>query len=321
MILKELIVVTFSDKPLDENNLLKKSCDDLGLNLEVLLHTPWTQNSIKLQLLYKFLNGGKQEQLLLVVDALDVILFDDAATISKSFDSFEVDILISAEANYMFKNPKLWLKYLRNYPKQPTVYNFLNSGSYIGSATSILTMLKTIQLDYGISLESANQLEAIKSDQYLLHRFFVDNHYKEKNKLKVALDSKQELLGCTGGRFCIKKFPDHSSTQAFLNFQIERNFVKLLKLHKYQSLSKDYGIQSGRFYNSKTGSTPSAMHLPGTWGNFGKMFADLLEGHSERHPWTIKKAIATLVSYFSYATSIVFSWAITPIRYLAKLTR
>ncbi len=312
--MKKLSVLTFADKHLGDENLLKKSCADLGQHLEVLLYSPWTQNAIKLKLLNDFLSKTNPDGLLLVVDALDVILLDDAATIVEKFDSFDVDILISAESNYMFKHPTLWVEYFIKYPKQPTVYNFLNSGSYMGRAKHLKVMLETMQRDYRIDLGDEKAVLSLRSDQYLLHRFFVDNYHKEGAKLKVALDSQQLLLGCTGGRFCIRKFPDHSKTQAFLYFKIERNLVKPLMLHKFHSRSKDYEFRSGRFYNLQTNTTPSVMHLPGTWKNFGEMLSHFFSNTPKRHPTSLKRIVAEGVSYFSYASSVVLSLLIIRIR-------
>ncbi len=305
--MKNLLVITFADKELSKDNLLKKSCKDLGLDLEVLICTPWTRNAIKLKLLYEFLSEKKTDQLLLIVDAFDVILFDTAETITKKFKVFNTDILFSTESNYMFKNQKLWLKYFRTYPKQPTIYNFLNSGSYIGSSQNIQNMLEIIQSDYGVSLLSSEELDLVRSDQYLLHRFYVDNFYKKRKKLKVSLDAQQEILGCTGGRLCIRKFKDHSKAQAYLYFKIERNLVKLFRLHEYQSNSKDYKIRSGRFYNLKTQTIPSVMHLPGTWGEFSAMFNRFYIEAPQKHPTSFKKIVADIVSYFSYISSLFLS--------------
>lgn len=319
--MKKFSIITFCNKPLAEDNLLKKSCLDLGLHLEVLFYSPWKQNSIKLKLLYDFLQEADPDQLLLVVDALDVVLFDDAAIIEERFNSFNVDILISAESNYMFKNSTLWLKYFKAYPSQPTVYNFVNSGSYAGTARSLMKMLETMQKQYAISLSSEEEVLALKSDQYLIHRFYVDKFHEKGEKLKVALDSRQVLLGCTGGRSCIRKFQDHSKIQAFINFQIERNLVKLFHLHKYQSRFKDYEIRSGRFYNTKTQTTPSVMHLPGTWGNFSSVYNRFFSGSPSHHPTSLKKIAANSVSYFSYVCSIFMSWIVEGVKFLwRKLT-
>lgn len=290
----------------------------MGLHLEVILYRPWTQNSIKLKLLYEFLNKADPEQLLLVVDALDVALFDSKTTIIDKFNYFNVDILISAEANFMFKNPILGLKYLVAYPPQPTVYNFVNSGSYIGTPKHLKVMLESIQSDYGIDLADEEAVLSLRSDQYLLHRFFVDNYHKQGEKLKVALDSQQLLLGCTGGRTCIRKFRNHSKTQAFLHFQIERNLVKLFQLHRYQSQFKDYEIRSGRFYNLKTQTTPSVMHLPGTYGNFEVMYNRFFSTSRYEYANPTKKIIADAVSYFSYASSLLLSVIVRGFKLFAR---
>lgn len=248
---------------------------------------------------------------LMVVDAYDVVLYSNEEEILQRFAAEETDILFSGESNFMYKEPAKWLTFLRKYPKQSTIYQFLNSGSYMGKVKHVVEMLTKLQSQFGIDLMNEEKLLPIKSDQYLLSRFYVENASKE-SKMNLSIDVDHSLFGCTGGRFCVLKFPDITKWQSFAYFIIERNLLKLLKLHQHQKVPKDYKPKSGKFYNKKTKTSPPVMHFPGTWDRFDKVYEDLLmeKVPSKKGSWIF----ATLVSLISFPFSILAAplfWLVT----------
>ncbi len=315
--MSKLLVLTFADKVLTEENYLKKSCKQNGLTLEVLLKSPWTQNAIKLQMLFEFVKKADDQLLLLVVDALDVMVFENEQEIIDKFNKQEADILFSGESNFMFKEPAKWFSFLMKYPTQPSIYQFLNSGSYMGTVRHIRTMLESIQTWYHIDLYNDHQLIQLKSDQYLLHKFYNDQFYHPQKKMTLKIDHQQKILGCTGGRYTVVKLPDLSKWQAFLFFILERNLLKLFNLHAFQDLSKDFIKSEGRFYNTKTKEFSSVMHFPGTWDRFEKVVDKFKE---KKSPFKLKRILALMVSLISYPIS-AFSGIVLSIILLFKKSK
>ena len=307
-----LLIVTFADKPLSEENFLRKSCEEWGVPLKVLISSPWIQNVIKLKMLYEFIQDQDPELVLLIVDAYDVVIYGDQQQILSEFRKQRADILFSAESNFMYKEPAKWFEFLRKYPRQSTIYKYLNSGSYMGRVKHIIHLLETLQVWFSINLLNEELLMPIKSDQYLLSRFYAENYYL-KTGLELSLDAKQELLGCTGGRFCVLKFPDLTKWQSFSFFIIERNLLKFFSLHKHQKRPKDFVYQKGQFYNKKMQTYPTVMHFPGTWDRFDKVLAELSDEHqriSKSKSWIL----AATVSLFSFVSSLVAApifWLLT----------
>lgn len=299
--MNKLVVLTFSDKPLDNENHLKKSCESLGLDLNVIIHSPWEFNAIKIKLLFEWLPTIDPNTLVLVVDALDVIIYDSEEIIIEKYHKIAGDIIFSAESNFYFRNKKLLSKYWKSYPRQKTIYDYLNSGTYMGSAVDLLKMIERMVENEDISL-TEESLRVTRSDQYAFSKHYVDQ-YNGDNKPKVRLDHYQKLMGCSGGRFAVIPFPDISKTQAFVFFLIERNILKFLKLHQYQNKSKDFILKSGRLYNKKTEQFPSIIHLPGTWNNFNFMINNFL---NQTHQ-PIKRPDLLIISTLSYLISVFCS--------------
>lgn len=296
----KLIVLTFSDKPLTDDNHLKKTCEEQGLNLKVLIHSPWEFNAIKIKLLYEWLPDVDPDSIILATDAFDVAIYDDASTIVRKYQEIEGDIIFSAESNFYFRNKKLVKQYWKEYPRQTTIYDYLNSGTYVGKAGYLINMIESMVEKGDITLE-AESLRATRSDQYAFSKHYVDYFHAEQGP-KIRLDHEQKLMGCSGGRFSVIPFPDLSKMQAFLFFLVERNLLKTLKLHSNQNQPKDFKVEKNRFYNKKTKQFPSIIHLPGTWDNFDVVIERLL---NQRNPIS-KNPIALLVSILSFVLSLIF---------------
>ncbi|MDE0470432.1 MAG: hypothetical protein OXH57_00695 [Ekhidna sp.] len=311
--MNDLLVLTFADKPLSDENHLKKSCDQFNLQLRVLIFSPWTQNVIRLKLLYEFMAEQDPELVMLVTDAYDVVLYDNSETILDIFLSLKSDIVFSGESNFSFRDPHKWVSYLRRYPRgRATIYHYLNAGTFMGRAKHLLQLLGELQEVCEIDLFDERALLPIKSDQYLLSRFFVDNS-RQSGKLKLSIDEHHALMGCTGGRFCVLKFPDLGKWQAFSFFMIERSLLKLLNLHKHQKVPKDFTFRLGRFYNKKTKTYPPVIHFPGTQNRFNNILEDLSKAtpaFSKKGGWIFAAGISCFAFLVSLFIGPIF-WLIT----------
>ena len=311
-ITEELLLLTFADKMLDEQNRLRKSCEQFKIPWKVIISSPWKENVYRLKLLRDFVENQNPDLVVLVVDAYDVIIYNDAETILKAFMENKADVVFSGESNYSFRDSRRWITYLMKYPLQSTIYQYLNAGTYMGKSKHLLQMLDTMQQELKIDFQDEVKLLPIKSDQYLLSKFFVKNYYKQTN-LKLALDANHTLFGCTGGRLCVLKFPDFGKSQAFANFLIERSLLLLFSLERYQQRPKDYKFNKNRFFNKKTKSFPPIIHLPGSSKRFGYIIENLSQENpkfSKNNKWILAAGISLFAFIVSFLAGPLF-WLIT----------
>ena len=182
----------------------------------------------------------------------------------------------------------------------------------MGRAKHLLQLLGELQEVCKIDLFDEEALLPIKSDQYLLSRFFVDNS-RQPGKLNLSIDEHHALMGCTGGRFCVLKFPDLGKWQAFSFFMIERTLLKFLNLHQHQKVPKDFTFRLGRFYNKKTKTYPPVIHFPGTQNRFNKILEELSKAKpafSKKGNWIFAAGISCFAFIVSLAVGPMF-WLIT----------
>lgn len=125
------------------------------------------------------------EEIVLFIDAHDAFLMCDENEILEKYRTFNAPLVFGAEANFaMLKVPSLPI--LFRYPKSPTIYRYLNSGTYIGTAGSIKELLRRI-----------SYTEKMISDQLPITLLFSE---KTRNQGLIALDYYQRLFTCNGGR-------------------------------------------------------------------------------------------------------------------------
>lgn len=292
-------IITFSDRELTyENNLLKKSCDDHSIELDVVIYSPWPANSIKLMLLQKAMASYDDELILLFADASDVNIYDGQEEILKRYEALSADIIFNGEANFYFRNSQLQYFFWKFYPRDESLFCYLNSGLFIGKVRAVRQMLDEIIHSYKLDLSNINELIRTKSDQYFFHRYFLDNHYRPNSNLTIRIDTDCQLFGCLSGRMSSIQSPERSWIFSFMHFRIERIFLKRFSIQHHLSQSKDYEIDRGRLINTTTGTRPSIIHIPGTGQNFQKLFC-YLSGH-EKSTVSIKRAFAKILSYTAY---------------------
>lgn len=303
--MKNLKILTFSDKPLNDHNWLVKTCRENNLCLEII--TPpseWKVNAQKIKLLYDYLNKLNEDVNLLVVDAFDVHINANATEILSKFDSFQKDIVFSAESNFYFRNPELRQAYLKQYPKSPTIYRYLNSGTFIGKSNALKQFLEEIIISNDLDPNDLNSFIAVRSDQYLYAKHFVDASQKENKKYSIGLDYYHQLFEVTGGRMRVTNLPYISTLHAFNAYKIERFLIKLLNLNKYQDLLTDirYDNSNHKFYNRVTKSTPLMIHIPGSWKFFDRLINQLITG---KKPFSLLYLVAGFLSIIAYLVSLL----------------
>ena len=157
MSLSKLHVVCVATEVKPELKLLYSSALDLGAKMAVLgLGAPWRGLASKIDLLKEYLAEVPPTDLVLFVDAYDVLLLADAKLMIKRFNTLKAPVVFSAE--YTCAPDKgLSLLYAHNTTMQ---FSYVNSGSYIGYVSNVRTMLDEVQRDIAVhhTLNGADQV-------------------------------------------------------------------------------------------------------------------------------------------------------------------
>ena len=303
-----LKVVTFANTVDERVNTLKNSCAKLALPLEVLgIGEEWSTNAIKLSLLNKFLlsTDADDDDHLLVVDAFDVDVIGGENDILELFSQLNTDVLFSAEANFYFRDRILKYYYWKFYPRGATYYDYLNSGSFMGKLKHLRQMLSDIQALYGIDFSNQQALTQIRSDQSLFSRFFADcSSQSFRPDYTIAVDRKQQLFGCTGGRAAAVSWPLLSKRHSFLFFQYERKLLKTFGLASQQTTFRDLVWKKDQLHNTATGTHPLVVHIPASREHFRRRLQQL-KGKYTFNTTSLLKPLAALVSFAAYLQSLV----------------
>lgn len=172
----------------DKMKTLIKSCKENNVNINVDgIGSKWHGNKDKPTNFIKFLNECRDDQIVMFVDANDVIFYDNPENIKKKFLEFNKNIVISAE-----KNCSPDKEITEYYPEETKneIFRYVNSGGYIGYAKDLKEMLNTY--NSGKNCIKYNQTDdtipdGFISDQRCMHKYYLENLDK------IALDHKQKI--------------------------------------------------------------------------------------------------------------------------------
>ena len=88
---------------------------------------PYFSHSLKLLYMSDFLNTLPEDDIIMFVDAYDVLIISDKKTILEKFLQKKTPLLFAAEKNcWPLDNVK------DRFPNSPTPFKYINSGTYIG---------------------------------------------------------------------------------------------------------------------------------------------------------------------------------------------
>lgn len=179
----------------DKMKTLIKSCKENNVNMNIDgIGSKWNGNKDKPTNFIKFLNECRDDQIVMFVDANDVIFYDNPENIKKKFLEFNKNIVVSAETGC---GPDGEIsKYYPEETKNET-FRYVNSGGYMGYAKDLKEMLNTY--NPGKNCIKYNQKDdnipgGYISDQRCMHKYYLENLDK------IALDHKQKIWSCTIGR-------------------------------------------------------------------------------------------------------------------------
>jgi hypothetical protein len=179
--MKFITVATNSSPHLER---LLRSCRHYEIPLEVLgSGRPYPHHGIKSQYILEYLPTLPDDEIVLFVDGYDVVFLTGADEIEEKFRAFEHPFVISTEQNCNVDGGlrvrfSTWLKF----PKGKKPYRFINTGSYVGRAGYLRTLLESLRI------------QPTDSDQTIMNRHFV------ANPDMVRLDYDHQVFTCTAGR-------------------------------------------------------------------------------------------------------------------------
>jgi hypothetical protein len=156
----KLHVLTVASDMTQGAKQLLATCKKNGVEIEILgLGQPYQGNGHKLVHLKEKLKSYSWNDIVLFVDAYDILFMADTKTILEKFYNMKSSFVIAAEKNcFPFK------ELADQYPPSPTPFRFLNSGSFIGKVHVIQKILEDLE---PIIINSSDQAQFTK--HYLKH--------------------------------------------------------------------------------------------------------------------------------------------------------
>ena len=166
-------------------DILLNSAQHYGLQVEVAgLDKTYRNNFYKLFRMKEHLKNIPDQDIILFVDAFDVVLLGNKQQFIERFLSFNAPLVFSAERRLYPAHSVHDMK--TPYPASSTTFRYLNSGGYIGKAGYIKIMIdEVISKRYSIPLIRYRRLQ---SDQFHCHRYFLCN------QKSVKLDTKNKIF-------------------------------------------------------------------------------------------------------------------------------
>lgn len=120
---------------------LEKSCQAHGIDLEILgMGSPYPGNGTKFLHMVDYLQTLEEDDIVMFVDAFDVLILADKKTILQKFLKMKVPFLMAAETN---SHPFPWRA--EEYPQSPTRFRYINTGTYIGYVNALKNWLDALQ--------------------------------------------------------------------------------------------------------------------------------------------------------------------------------
>ncbi len=203
LLLDRFHICTVASFENDYLNKLNTSCNMHHIDLEIIgLDLPYYGNGTKLLRLSEYLSGLDDDDIVMFVDAFDVLIIVDKEVILQKFLDMNVPFVMSAEKNcFPFAN------LADQYPETTSLFKFINSGAFIGYVRNLKTWLKDLspfdlqKSDQGqITIHYLSNPEAFAIDYYC-ELFLSLYHVKEQ---EIAIDDDNGVVHCliTGSEPC-----------------------------------------------------------------------------------------------------------------------
>jgi hypothetical protein len=198
----------------------------------------------RLKLLINYLQNLDKNEIVMFVDAYDIIFMKGPQEIENEFLSYDKNIVfggLCGENSYLEKKmTKLIFSKNLEFPEQETCFKALNAGCYIGYADSILDILTGIC--------SRNDCRNKKlDDQKIISEYFIKNHHNKN-------------LGIDFNTRIVYNFESPSDFNYIYN-HIIRFFN--LKTIDYGLENKLFKLENNNFLVKQNGTYPCIIHAHG----------------------------------------------------------
>lgn len=170
--LKNLSVATAEN--IGYYKLLKESCEKNNIEFVPLgLGQKWTGFEMKYNLWKDYLSKLPDDEIVMINDAYDVIILDDASVIMEKFKKFNKPIVFSIQKGFLSELV---------FPK--CFDHIICSGNIIGYVKNLMKMINLV-------LKHKNDWKKVSSDQIILNNVCKVEPYIKENS---ALDIKQDIF-------------------------------------------------------------------------------------------------------------------------------
>lgn len=150
----------------------------------------WKGLSQKLEAAQSYAASINANDLMLFTDAFDVLFAERPIVVQTEFEKLKADIVFSGECGcWPHVMEKKGRPCFEAYPKAPTPYRYLNSGTWIGRASKASAMLKEVIKEAGADFANANDQKLV-ADFYIAGRFGIvlDFYNKIFQSMHMTLD-------------------------------------------------------------------------------------------------------------------------------------
>lgn len=162
------------------------------------------------------------DTIVICVDGADVLFNENLSTIIDKFIAMETEIVIAAEKYFTYQ----WPEYKDNFDRTTSPYRYVNSGTYVGRAGSLIKMI-----DEALAHSREKETE---NDQGLIGIWVHNNLH---NPSKVKMDTNCELMWVTAGDW---EVVDESAKQSSIirnpNTNTRPSMIHVVGLQSYEAV-------------------------------------------------------------------------------------
>lgn len=183
------------------------SCKKHHIELDVLgIEKPYPHNGIKFFYMEEYLKSLEEDDIVMYVDAFDVIIVADKEEILRKFLAMDAPFVMAAEMNCA-PNSSL----APFFPHSPTPFKFINTGTYIGYVKNIREWIQALQPVNPNRCDQAQTIEHYLKDEEN-RRFFTLDYQCELflplfmvpyNHLFIDIEKKQVRCRLTKTTPCV----------------------------------------------------------------------------------------------------------------------
>jgi len=177
-----LYVVTIATDS-EKTKYLKKTSELFNVPVHCVLYYKWNGYFDKIDKFEEMVKDAQDDDIVLFVDAYDVLINGTTEEILEKFYSFNCDILFGAEADCM---PWFYIERYKKIIKSNSKYKYLNSGLFMGYKKSLISMIQWKSKDkIKLICEEKNG-----TDQ----RYFADYFLENIDTVNIKLDTECVLF-------------------------------------------------------------------------------------------------------------------------------